>query len=205
VGPFLAKETRGATMGRQEIEDKWRDVTAQFEQPLLGVVAKRDVSQVAGNLKNCFKYGRPCPYIDECPHKQEKSTMTVLRPPTQERILAPVAPAPAPEARDVTLYFGGSYPMYVQTSTLHGFRDMVEEAVLRALLGEKYQHDMHTDVRTTKLPALEFGKWKAELGAMAKKMADRLPPGHYIVSTEEKMQVVADALLPRVNAVGGPG
>ncbi len=205
LGPFLAKETRGTPMNRATIESRWAEVVAQFEQPLRDVVAAGDVSQVAGNLKSCFKYGRPCPYIQECPHKQEKNTMTTtLAPPT-----FPANPAPPSSVEPVpdraTLYFGGSYPMFARADTLHGFRDLVESAVLRALLGEKYQPDMHTDVRAVKHPALEFGKWKAELGHMTKKMSSRLSPGHYLVSNEEKMQVVADALLPRVNAVGGPG
>jgi hypothetical protein len=203
LGPFLAKETRGVPMSRAVIESRWAEVVAQFEQPLRDVVAAGDVSHVAGNLKNCFKYGRPCPYIQECPHKQE-NTMTTLAPPVGNPPTAALANPPSvDEPAFTTLYFGGSYPMFAKALTLHGFVAIVEEAVLRALLGEKYQPDMHMDVRAIKHPSLDFGKWKGELSSMAKKMLPRLSPGHYLVTNEEKMQVVADALLPRVNGVGG--
>ncbi len=136
--------------------------------------------------------------------------MTTLAPPVGNSPTVALANPPVrnlPEFSDApmaaTLYFGGSYPMFAQAGTLHGFVAMVEEAVLRALLGEKYQPDMHMDVRAIKHPSLDFGKWKGELSSMAKKMLPRLSPGHYLVTNEEKMQVVADALLPRVNGVGG--
>ena len=136
--------------------------------------------------------------------------MTATLPPVQPSPWLGNSPTaaladPPPAAMSVTLYFGASYPMFAKADTLHGFRDLVEAEVLRALLGAKYQPDQHTDVRAVKHPSLEFGKWKAELSAMAKKLLPKLAPGHYLVSNEEKMQVVADALLPRVAAVGGPG
>lgn len=207
-GPFRAIDSVGAIMDRPEIEAKWRAITAQFEEPLKAAARAKSPADVAGNTKNCFKYGRPCPYIDECPHKGK--TMKAIGPliphiqRTQEAQADYKAAQPGQhDARPaITLYFGGSHPLNQPAHTLHGTVKWLEEQLLQALLGDKYQPAM--DVRTVKHASLEFGKWKVELGAYAKKRLPDIAAGHYLVPREEKCQVVADALLPLVAGGVGP-
>lgn len=133
------------------------------------------------------------------------------RTPEPVQLELPGMPAPDPtrkpapdEMAPVVLYFGGSYPMRHRAETLHAFLAKAEEAMFRALLKDRYDPEAHFDCTLVDHAALTFGKWKGTLRATVRQLAGQLPPGHYIVSPEERIQVLADALLPLVHAVGGP-
>jgi hypothetical protein len=128
-------------------------------------------------------------------------------------ISKPVPPARAPESTthsavgseldalnaETVLYFGGAFPIGEVTATLQPYVASLEAELLNKL-GEKVP-----DVRLSEHKALAFGKWKATLGTLAKQGPP--PDAHYVVSTEEKELIVAEALrgVPgvRVVFVGG--
>lgn len=106
----------------------------------------------------------------------------------------PVTPATA-VASGFYLYFKGA-PVGILTSTLHAYVEDLEAKVLSGLGEERLK-----DVRLSAHDMLCFGKWKAVLSETARRNPP--PPGHYIVSSMagEKIQVVADALVPLATQV----
>jgi PD-(D/E)XK nuclease superfamily len=206
-GPFRVVETRGEPLSRAQVNERWDTVVADFEQPLLAAARATGPEQLPGLTKNCFKYGRPCLYLDRCPHKRKKEQTAMLyKIPDMPPVLEPT-PTPKPEIpgytdNTITFFFGGSYPMREKADTLHEFVMTVEVAAVRAALGDKYDPLKHWDIRSIDHPALNFGKWKAALAAAALKTP--LLPGKYLVHNEERVQTIAHALVPFVRAIGGP-
>lgn len=194
-GPFVAREVITREFSPAEIVDNWAEVSAKYEPILRRLAALAGPEGAEGNTKNCWAYGRPCPALDVCPHTKKGKKMN-------QNPFASSAPAPAvaeppampvvpPPPAGLTLYFGGSYPINERTLTLDGFLGMLE--------AERGGGDirLHKDG--------QFGKWKAMLSSDAKKLAHRLVGGHYLVSSEERIEVIAQALLPMATrAVGGP-
>jgi hypothetical protein len=220
-----------------DVDRRWDFIAGQFELRLRETAAKAVAADAPANTKACFKYGRPCIYLDVCPHKKKKesdmklssllssTSGTVPTPapaaPVYPKITpqpaAPVYPKITPQpagpvapssgaVAPIVLYFGGSFPMRHRADTLHVYMEVVQAAVLREVFGAKYNPDEHFDIIAVsdEHPSIKFGKWKALLGAAAKEMLPSLTGGHYLVSDEERIRVVANAILPMVHAVGGP-
>lgn len=207
VGPFRATATAGAPLSRQDVTRKWAAVEARFEKRLIAAAAAPSDAGVVGNLDACRKYNRLCPYAGVCSHYQKDQEARKLAKPTPaarkvvsmkapEATPAAVETPAAPSKPNVVLYFGGSYPIGYQTLTLHTFLADIEEAIARERGEDSKDIRQHAK--------LDFGKWKAPLGAMARAMLSQLPPGHYLVHSEERIQIVAGAIMPLVHAVGGP-
>jgi hypothetical protein len=92
-----------------------------------------------------------------------------------------------PAGTGVHLYIGCA-PTGVRTTTLHGYLEEVEKAILNEI-GETLP-----DLRLSGHEICSFGKWRATLAQTVIKSPP--PPGHYVVPgiPGEKLQVVVDAL-----------
>jgi hypothetical protein len=202
-GPFGAKESIGTSLNRVDVDRRWDFIVGQFELRLRETAAKAVAADALGNTKACFKYGRPCIYLDICPHKKSKEKTVNFPPPKIAQSVQTVAQA-ATQTAPIILYFGGSFPMRQAAATLHDFATRVEIATLQQVLGGKYDPTEHHNIIAIEHPRFNFSKWKAELGTTALAMLPELPGGHYLVTDEERVRVVANAILPAVHAVGGP-
>lgn len=126
------------------------------------------------------------------PKKAKKEPEVAPAPVT----IAPPAPTAVGQYAGVYLYFGCA-PVGVPTSTLFGFVNEVQKAVVQAGIESKPEYkdlDPETDLRTGEGPLFGFGKWKAWIEAGARETA--IAPGHYLVTPgDERVEAVARALL----------
>jgi hypothetical protein len=100
---------------------------------------------------------------------------------------------------DGVFLYRGCAPVGIETAELTAYTQALEKACLAAIQVNAF------DIRTSNHEGLKFNKWKAYLAAAVKE--EPPAPGHYVVvSGDERVQVVADAvmaLLPAGNVILG--
>lgn len=100
-------------------------------------------------------------------------------------------------ANAVRLYFGCS-PVGVLTKDLSEYAGLIQARVLEEL-GEAGAGGV-ADVRLSKHPKLDFGKWRAQLALAAKAFPPE--PGHYVVWPGDEL---IEAIANGITSIAGPG
>jgi hypothetical protein len=134
------------------------------------------------------KRGRPSKAELEA-RKAAETTPPPTVPTVAQEVAEKAAVETTPAPAGFKLYFGGAYPVGVVTSTLHGYVEALENAILEQLKPDPAEGD----IRIIKDSRFTYGGWKAILAMAAKNLP--LPAGEYLVTTgDERIEVVAEAL-----------
>jgi hypothetical protein len=69
-GPWGATSTQpDSPISLDDVNRAWDHISEEFIEPMKVTAAAAGPEGLRGNKEMCWKYGRPCPYLKQCPHQ----------------------------------------------------------------------------------------------------------------------------------------